>query len=94
MSLYQRHTFPLIKRERIRRNTYATREEAKQDVFDYIEMFYNPERRHSFSNVAGRVRKAVFSAAIECLENSWRFNLHQSRFLHYSKRSLSRGIAY
>jgi len=24
--------------------------EAKQDVFDYIEMFYNPKRRHSFSN--------------------------------------------
>ena len=27
-----------------------TREEAKQDVFDYIEMFYNSKRRHSFSN--------------------------------------------
>ena len=24
--------------------------EAKQDVFDYIEMFNNPNRRHSFSN--------------------------------------------
>jgi len=23
---------------------------ARQDVFDYIEMFYNPKRRHSFSN--------------------------------------------
>ncbi|MFB9288687.1 IS3 family transposase, partial [Pseudoduganella plicata] len=33
-----------------RRKTYGTREEAKQDVFDYIEMFYNPKRRHSFSN--------------------------------------------
>ena len=36
--------------EGIRRKTYGTREEAKQDVFDYIEMFYNPKRRHSFSN--------------------------------------------
>jgi putative transposase len=24
--------------------------QARQDVFDYIEMFYNPKRRHSFSN--------------------------------------------
>lgn len=39
--------FQLLKRERIRRRTYLTREEAKQDVFDYIEMFYNPKRRHS-----------------------------------------------
>ena len=42
--------FQLLKRERIRRKTYGTREEARQDVFDYIEMFYNPKRRHSFSN--------------------------------------------
>jgi len=42
--------FQLLKRERIRRKTYAGREEARQDVFDYIEMFYNPKRRHSFNN--------------------------------------------
>ena len=38
--------FNLLKRERIRRNTYQTREQARQDVFDYIEMFYNPQRKH------------------------------------------------
>ncbi len=37
--------FQLLKRERIRRKAYADREEARQDVFDYIEMFYNPKRR-------------------------------------------------
>ena len=42
--------FQLLKRERIRRKTYATRDEARQDVFDYIDMFYNPKRRHSVSN--------------------------------------------
>lgn len=42
--------FQLLKRERIRRKTYADREEAQQDMFDYIEMFYNPKRRHSFNN--------------------------------------------
>ncbi|MBE0595092.1 MAG: IS3 family transposase [Gemmatimonadales bacterium] len=42
--------FQLLKRERIRRRTYATREQARQDVFDYIEMFYNPKRRHGNNN--------------------------------------------
>ena len=39
--------FQLLKRERIRRRTYATREAARQDVFEYIEMFYNPKRKHT-----------------------------------------------
>jgi putative transposase len=41
--------FQLLKRERVRRKVYATRDEARQDIFDYIEMFYNPKRRHSFN---------------------------------------------
>lgn len=39
--------FNLLKRERIRRRTYKTREDARSDVFDYIEMFYNPKRKHA-----------------------------------------------
>jgi putative transposase len=39
--------FNLLKRERVRRRTYRTRMEARQDVFDYIEMFYNPKRKHA-----------------------------------------------
>lgn len=39
--------FSLLKRERIRRKTYRTRDEARSDVFDYIEMFYNPKRKHA-----------------------------------------------
>jgi putative transposase len=38
--------FQLLKRERIKRRIYATRDEARRDVFDYIELFYNPKRRH------------------------------------------------
>src|SRR5690625_5464673 len=38
--------FQLLKRERIKRKVYTTREQARADVFDYIEMFYNPKRRH------------------------------------------------
>jgi len=42
--------FQLLKHERIRRKVYTTREEARHDVFDYIELFYNPVRRHGFTN--------------------------------------------
>ncbi len=38
--------FNLLKRERIRRRVYRSRDEARQDVFDYIEMFYNPKCKH------------------------------------------------
>lgn len=38
--------FQLLKRERIRRRTYATRKSARDDIFDYIEFFYNPKRKH------------------------------------------------
>ena len=40
--------FSLLKRERIRRQNYPTREDAKADVFDYIERFYNRWRRHAY----------------------------------------------
>jgi putative transposase len=39
--------FNLLKRERIRRKKYKTREEARRDIFDYIEFFYNPQRKHA-----------------------------------------------
>jgi len=39
--------FSSLKTERIARTTYRTRDQAKADVFDYIERFYNPRRRHS-----------------------------------------------
>jgi len=40
--------FSLLKRERIYRRHYRTREEARADIFDYIERFYNRQRRHSY----------------------------------------------
>jgi putative transposase len=39
--------FSSPKTERTARSVYRTRDEAKADVFDYIERFYNPKRRHS-----------------------------------------------
>ncbi len=40
--------FGSLKTERVFGSSYFTREEAKRDVIDYIEMFYNSKRRHSY----------------------------------------------
>ena len=40
--------FGLLKRERVNRVRYRTRDEARADVFDYIEVFYNRKRRHGY----------------------------------------------
>ncbi len=42
--------FQLLKRERVKRKIYSTREEARVDIFNYIEMFYNSKRRHGFND--------------------------------------------
>ncbi len=39
--------FATLKKERIHHESYATREAARQSVFEYIELFYNTRRRHS-----------------------------------------------
>jgi putative transposase len=39
--------FSSLKTERIGQKVYRTRVQAKADVFDFIECFYNPTRRHS-----------------------------------------------
>ena len=39
--------FSSLKTERTSRKVYRTREDARSDVFDYIERFYNPVRKHS-----------------------------------------------
>ena len=37
-------------KEDFKRLTYKDREEARQDIFNYIEMFYNPVRRHGYND--------------------------------------------
>ncbi len=55
--------FSSLKTERTARKTYRARDEAKADVFDYIECFYNPRRRHStigyLSPIAFEEREAL-----------------------------------
>ena len=39
--------FHSLKVELVHRKTYPTRQEARREIFDYIEVFYNRQRRHS-----------------------------------------------
>ena len=39
--------FATFKKRVTRRKIYSTREEAKTEIFNFIEMFYNPVKRHS-----------------------------------------------
>lgn len=39
--------FSLLKKERIRKRIYKSRDLARADNFDYIEVFYNRSRHHS-----------------------------------------------
>ncbi len=52
--------FSSLKKERIKKRVYKTRDLARADVFDYIEMFYNPQRRHTH---LGGVSPEAFEAA-------------------------------
>ena len=49
--------FGLMKRERVNRTRYLTRDDAKADIFDYIERFYNRKRRHGY---LGNISPAAF----------------------------------
>jgi len=39
--------FATFKKRVIKKKIFVTREEAKQEIFNFIEMFYNPVKRHS-----------------------------------------------
>ena len=55
--------FSSLKTERIGSKTYRTRDEARADVFDYIERFYNPKRRHS---TIGYLSPMEFESKVGC----------------------------
>ena len=57
--------FGTLKTERVHHRHYRTRAEARQDIFNYIEVFYNRKRRHS---ALGYQSPAEFEQSLEvCL---------------------------
>ncbi len=53
--------FSTLKTERTNRRRYPSRNAARADVFDYIERFYNPTRRHS---TLGNISPVAFERAV------------------------------
>ena len=53
--------FSSLKKERIQKRIYKTRDLARADIFDYIEVFYNRTRRHS--HIGGVSPEAFETAA-------------------------------
>jgi len=51
--------FATIKKELVHRRSWPTRQELTSEVFEYIEGFYNPRRRHS---TLGMLSPADFEA--------------------------------
>ena len=48
--------FATFKKRVLRRKIYSTREEAKAECFNFIEMFYNPVKRHSHTGGVSPVK--------------------------------------
>lgn len=55
--------FSSLKRERTHGTPYVTRDEARRDLFNYIEVFYNRRRRHS---TLGQISPADFERRLAC----------------------------
>jgi len=74
--------FQLLNREGIRRQTNLTREAARQDVFDYIEMFYNPKRKHTNNRMPSpvgfefRQQKLIEAGVMETGRTSYQSPFH------------------
>jgi putative transposase len=64
--------FSSLKRERTAHCPYATRQEARDEVIDSIEMFYNSTRLHSY---LGYVSPNVYEAVLKAASLSVRFSL-------------------
>ena len=43
--------FGMLKRERTNRRSYLSRADARADIFDYIERFYNPRMRRKLEKL-------------------------------------------
>ena len=52
--------FATFKKHMLRSKIYSTRKEAQTEIFNFIEMFYNPIKRHSYT---GGVSPAKFEEA-------------------------------
>lgn len=69
--------FQLLKREHIKKKIYVSKSEARADIFEYIEMFYNSKRRHGSNGQRSPLdyEKGPSKDGYVCLEFWWLFNI-------------------
>ena len=70
--------FATFKKRVTRRKIYATREEAKTEIFNFIEMFYNPIKRHSHNGGLSPIKYE--DAYFQRLQSVWQ-SLESSKFV-------------
>ena len=62
--------FSNLKSEKIKKRIYKTRQEARSEVFEYIEVFYNPVGRHKHLDQLSPLEfESVKLRYEECLQN-------------------------
>jgi putative transposase len=61
--------FATLKKELVHRRSWPDREELRQEVFDYIEIFYNATRRHSTLGMLSPARYEEENDSLKQLNN-------------------------
>jgi putative transposase len=62
--------FATLKKELVHRRSWPAREELRQEVFDYIEIFYNATRRHSTLGMLSPARYEEENDSLEQLKDN------------------------
>jgi len=71
--------FSAPKKLRIRRQVYATWEETRADIFEFIELFYDAKRRHSHvGGVSPQQFEADRAASLQGAGRPWEVHCNQS----------------
>ena len=68
--------FATLKRELIYFRTYRTRDEARKDIFEFVEVFYNQQRLHSALQYCSPVAYEGIKNALSCIHLLGTRSLH------------------
>lgn len=83
--------FATFKKRVTQRKIYSTRDDAKTEIFNFIEMFYNPVKRHSHTGGVSPVQfeKDYFSRLEELRKSSGLTQQELSESAEVSRKSIN-----
>ena len=84
----------LLKRERIRRQVFSTRDDAKPDVVKASKCCSQEAGRHHCRYISGRVHTMPFQAAHRCPWNPGKFMLYRTELPASDELKLLAGCAF